>query len=57
MKKPIYTDKEALMRSITISEENIKRFEEAILKERETIFEFKMYIKEINEWNKLNNKQ
>lgn len=52
MQKPKFTDKEALERSIKISEENIKRFEIAIESERNKIFEYKMYIKEIEAWNR-----
>lgn len=57
MKRPFYTDKNALERGITVAQENIKRFEEAIEKERETIFQHKTYIRELDEWNKAHNQQ
>jgi len=54
MKEPYYKDEEALRRAVKVSEENIKRLEEAIEKERETILEYKIWINELLAWKKSN---
>ena len=52
MKKPFYTDREALHRNIDKCNQTIATFQTAITKEQETIFELKGFIKELDEWER-----
>lgn len=50
MKKPIYTDREALEHNIEKCSQTVKTFQDAIEREYETIAELKGYIKELDAW-------
>lgn len=52
LKKPFYTDRDALDRNIEKCGQTIKTFQNAIEKEQETIFELKGYIKELDAWER-----
>lgn len=52
MKRPFYTDREALNNNIDKCGQTIKTFQTAIEKEQETIFELKGFIKELDAWER-----
>jgi len=52
LKRPTYTDRDALLRNVDKCNQTITTFQTAIAKEQETIFELKGYIKELDEWER-----